>query len=1090
MAISKRIQIKNLTIILMIAALFICTNIVWAETDGQSMSTEGISLISIKTANSTFRIIPWDQPEVAVKPSNEGSIELLKMEKNDDRIEIEAAKSSSDNITEFNVSMPEDMNLEITSANGSIYITDIKGMKKIETSNGNVELNNVVGSVSAKTINGNIIADIRFDEKSDFNTINGAIEIRVKDEFSVPISANTVAGNITMILPDGYSAELEASTLSGQIFNELPLEGGPDGHSLKGKLFNGGPPLKLKTVSGIISIKSAQAKASPLPKQTGQSNVKTGEIKTKKIDKSSLPIIEAIRTLDPPVIDGRLDDKSWKNAGKIENFVWADGIGEPFEATEAYLLWDDRNLYIGIRCYESNMDNIKISVTEKDEEMWNDDNVQILIKPTPETETTYYHIAVNPIGTVFDQEVSRVEIERRRTIESGLGMKWNSGGIFNTDIRENFWTIEASIPLSSLTKNQPQEGDTWRFNLHRMEQQRKEYTYWSPTYFTPDWPHVPSRFGELEFSGMLSLTEAPAEPLAPSESGSTIADIIVEGNNKLSQDEIEEALKLNIGDVADVDTLSRAKQRLESLGWFQNIGMDLIKNDEGVKLIVKVTEKEIISPSAVVVEGATVFSREELVKYFNLTPTRTTTQDVAIKCKLISEIYKSKEYEMATAKYSVVSNVLNISIDEGRIDKIEIYGNNKIPTKEIEESLNLKPGMPYVRYEINDAINAMRAKLPYFRSVNWNPSRTQDGLNVVRIEVKEDSLIKTGHNGIVEFNRVHGLQLGMKPEVKSTYWESRVYFGFSYGFSSEIWNYQFGAEKSWFREHKSTIGLDVHKMTDTNDRELISDAENFIAEAILGEAFRDYYQREGFEASISQEIPLFTKLSFVSAKYRDDDYSSLFKTDDWSLLNRSYSDEDNGRRNKDIKYKRENPPILEGRMKSVIGECAIDTRNSKDDTTNGWYNTFSVEYAGNKLGGDYDFTIYQANIRRYNRISGNQLFAFRVKAGTADRELPELHPKKFYLGGIGTLRGYEYKEFSGDKMLLVNAEYWLKAGLNFVFFIDSGYAWNYDYDAMVKDMKTDIGIGIGTEGLMVYIAKPTEKENRETVVSIRISRMF
>ena len=1102
MAILKKKQLNIRIIIAVIVAMIISTVYVWAESDGQVISTEGVSVIAIKAANNTFRIVPWDRSEVMVKALSdvkqpgEGTTEIQKMDKNGDRIEIEA-KASSPTLIEYEVSMPEDMNLEIKSMNSSIYVTDIRGKKTIETFNGNVELNNVVGSVSAKTFNGNILADIRFDEKSDFVTVNGSIDIRVKDTFSVPISITTVSGSITMTLPDGYSTDIDASAVSGQIISDLPLDGGQDGHSLKGKLFGGGPPLKLKTVSGSINIGLDQTNASPKPspEQSEKPTAKTEETNVTKIDKSALPDIEVIKTLDPPVIDGRLDDKTWKSAGKIENFIWADGIRKPHEATEAYLLWDDQNLYIGIRCYESNMDKIKISNTEKDEEIWDDDNIQIIIDPTPETETDYYHITINPIGTTYDQEISRADIERRRTIESNLGKKWNSEGAFSTDIRDNFWTVEASIPISSFTKIKHQEGDVWRLNLHRIEQQRKEYTYWSPTYFAPEWPHVPARFGELVFSGIPSLVEAPIESLEPSEpeSSSTIADIIIKGNNRISQDEIIDTLKLKIGDLADVDSLSRAKQKLESLGWFQNIGMDLVKNETGVKLIVIVLEKEIISPSAVVVEGSTVFSREELVKYFNLAPTKTTTQDMTIKCKLIAELYKSRGYEMVNAKCSVLSNVLTISIDEGRIDKIEVYGNNRIPTKDIINYLNLKPGMPYKKDDINNAINTMRSKLPYFRSVNWNPSRSADGLNIVRIEVHEGNLIDTSHNGIFEFDRVHGLQLGLKPEVKSNYWGSKVYFGFRYGFSSEIWNYQVGAEKSWFRDNKGAAGIEVHKMTDTNDRELVSDAEHFIAEAILGEAFRDFYQREGYELNFSQELPFAAK---IGLKYRDDEYSSLSKTNDWSLLNRSYAEEEESRRNidNDVKYKRDNPPILEGRMKSIIGECTIDTKNSKKGATNGWYNTFSVEYAGNELGGGYDFILYQANIRRYNRISGNQYFTFRVKAGTTDRELPELHPKKFYLGGVGTLRGYSFKEFEGDKMVLINAEYWLTSWIDVVFFVDSGYAWNYNSEAMVKDLKTDVGFGIGMGsidgGFMVNVAKPIEEGNQKVVVSVRLSRMF
>jgi hemolysin activation/secretion protein len=28
------------------------------------------------------------------------------------------------------------------------------------------------------------------------------------------------------------------------------------------------------------------------------------------------------------------------------------------------------------------------------------------------------------------------------------------------------------------------------------------------------------------------------------------------------------------------------------------------------------------------------------------------------------------------------------------------------------------------------------------------------------------------------------------------------------------------------------------------------------------------------------------------------------------------------------------------------------------------------------------------------------------------------------LGGISTIRGYDYKAFTGDRMVLINAEYW------------------------------------------------------------------
>ncbi|HGE70911.1 TPA: hypothetical protein ENX78_08760 [Candidatus Poribacteria bacterium] len=1087
----KQIKTTERLFIIVIIIMLVCA--VYAKSDEGTISVEGVSTIAIKVFNNSVSIKPWDRPDIVAKATSkiedESIVEFSKIERKTDRLQLEMPKTTD--LKEFVIYIPEDIGLDITSMNGSIYIYGIKGKKKIEAFNGNIEIKDAVGSVSAKTFNGNIIADIRFDDKSDFTTVSGYIDILITDSFSVPLSLNTVSGSITLNLPEGYQADLDASAISGQIACDIPLDGGAEGRSIKGRLYGGGPLLKLRTISGNISIRPAQIVSISDSKQiTDLKDKPKSAKKSQIIDKSILPQIKVMKTLDPPKIDGHLDDNSWKNASKIEDFVWADGIGKPFEGTEAYLLWDDQNLYIGVRCFESNMSQIKITHTERDNWLWEDDNVQLLINPTPNNSSDYYHIIINPIGVIFDQEISNVQPERHKTIESKLGKNWSFGGEVDTDIRDNFWTVEISIPFSSIAKVKPQTNDLWRFNIHRIEQRRKEYTYWSPTYFTADWPHVPARFGELVFCTERQETQELSQSPVETPSEAKIVEIVIDGNNKISQESIIEALKLKIGDIANLDTLSRAKMRLNSMGWFQNIGMELVKNENGVKLLIKVTEKDIISPSTVVVNGCEFFTKEEIIDFFNLKPAKMTSQDVAIKCKLISDLYVSKEYEMATVKFSFNEDVLDIEIDEGRIGKVEIIGNKRIKTKNIVDALDIRPGMTYKKSDINNAINVMRSKLPYFRRVTWTSEKAVNGLNVVRINLEEGNFVEHTLKPIVEFDRVHGLSLGIRPGLESKYWGTNAYFAIRYGFSSKIWNYQFATEKSFFQNNKMTFGLDIHRLTDTNDRELVSDNEHFWAEFLLGEAYRDFYQREGYELNISQKTPILAQLGL---KYRDDEYQSLKKTEDWSILNRSYDE-----KYKDIGYKikRNNPPILEGRMKSVIAECAFDTRDQR--TINGWYATLSAEYAGGQLGGDYDFKIYQANIRRYTRLSGNQFFLFRLKAGTADRELEVDHPKRFYLGGIGTLRGFWYKEFEGDKMALINTEYWIRTGtfgLGVSVFMDSGYAWKYDEEMKVSDLKTDIGIGIAlgsppSEGLILYIATPIDEKGRDTIVSFRLNKMF
>ncbi len=1107
------------------AVLLICTATAEARVMHQqqiekSLSADGVSLLAVKAVSGDVRISSWEQPEVLVKAfkkvragSSEKAqeysdkIEII-IERIDDRIEVTTKQSllrsflaQTSISVEYDIFVPENIDLDIECVDGSVYVAGNRGTERISIIDGNIELKNIVGSVSAKTINGNIHVEALFDAESSFSAMSGFINIHIGDDFSVPISARAVSGYINVTVPEGFPANVDASTLSGRASCDFPFDGLVKDRSLRGAIFGGGPLLKLRAIDGNVAIRAPEGWIEPL-REPEQEHIRIK--REEPPEELELNHVEVVKTLDSPIIDGRLNDKCWKSAGKIEGFVWADGVEKPHEPTEAYLLWDDRNFYVGIKCYESHMDTVRISNTEADKEAWQDDVMQIFIDTTPETRRDYYHIAVNPIGTVFDQEISRADVVNRTIQESRLGIKWDSGGLIDTDMRSDSWTIEAGIPFSVL-KTDPKEGDVWRFNLYRVEQRRGEHTYWSPTFAKAEWPHVPDSFGEVAFITVRLVAKTPEEKPVPSEAALTIADIAIEGNDEISQDEILDALGLKPGDLADVELLSQAKLHLESLGWFEHVSMDLIENDKGVDLIVKVIEKEIISPSEVQIRGSVLFTAEQLMEYFNFGTLRTTIEDVGTKCKLIEQLYTARGYEMIAVSHSIVSNVLIIDVDEGCIDKIEIRGNRKVRTKEIIESLDLDPGMSYKRDEIDKAVYTMQARLPYFRKVTWEPGRSDDGLNVVYIDVKEDDLVKGKLDGESGFDRVHGFQLGLKSELKSTYGMAKGYCEFSYGFSSKIWNYQFGMEKSWFRGHESTIGIDVHRLTDTNDRELVSNAEHFIAEAILGEAWRDFYQREGYELKFGQKFNLFNRFDL---KYRDDEYTSLEKSNDWSLLNRSYDDDDwfeefrwAGSRSREIyrldedeKYKPENPPIKEGRMRSLIAEYTIDTRNSKKNPTSGWLNTFSAEYAGRKLSGDFDFNRYQMNIRRYNRLSGNQFVTFRVKAGKTDRALSEDHPRKFRLGGIGTLRGYRFKAFSGDKMVLINAEYWITThwppGLGLVFFVDSGYAWSYDEEMSMDDMKTDLGIGFQLGGLRVNLASPVGERENPTVLSVRIARMF
>src|SRR5437762_11901049 len=75
-------------------------------------------------------------------------------------------------------------------------------------------------------------------------------------------------------------------------------------------------------------------------------------------------------------IDGDLSDPGWKNAAKADNWVeGSPGNNIPAKIrTTAYLTYDDRYFYIGIRCEDPDPKKIRAPYVERDNVIGTDDN--------------------------------------------------------------------------------------------------------------------------------------------------------------------------------------------------------------------------------------------------------------------------------------------------------------------------------------------------------------------------------------------------------------------------------------------------------------------------------------------------------------------------------------------------------------------------------------------------------------------------------------------------------------------------------------------------------------------------------------------
>ena len=166
---------------------------------------------------------------------------------------------------------------------------------------------------------------------------------------------------------------------------------------------------------------------------------------------------------------------------------------------------------------------------------------------------------------------------------------------------------------------------------------------------------------------------------------------------------------------------------------------------------------------------------------------------------------------------------------------------------------------------------------------------------------------------------------------------------------------------------------------------------------------------------------------------------------------------------------------------SVTTSVARDTRDNYWDPHSGNKNSLSVEYADSFLGGNNAFVKSITDTSWYFPVVLDTTFLihgrFGIGKGLRGHDFPV--NEKFYVGGIYTIRGFDYGRastlctFSGcsptgdllgaDKELIFNIEYIIplvkEARINGVLFYDAGSGFAKDESVRLSELRTSVGAG-------------------------------
>jgi DUF4097 and DUF4098 domain-containing protein YvlB len=122
--------------------------------------------------------------------------------------------------------------------------------------NGDVRANDMGRFVRASSVNGSVHVSTK--SWAEVSSVNGSVEARMGSaNWTGTLKIDTVNGSIRLELPGDASTDVSFKSVNGNLDSDFPLtvQGNFGGHSLRGRIGNGGRELKLETVNGSVQLR-------------------------------------------------------------------------------------------------------------------------------------------------------------------------------------------------------------------------------------------------------------------------------------------------------------------------------------------------------------------------------------------------------------------------------------------------------------------------------------------------------------------------------------------------------------------------------------------------------------------------------------------------------------------------------------------------------------------------------------------------------------------------------------------------------------------------------------------------------------------
>jgi len=505
--------------------------------------------------------------------------------------------------------------------------------------------------------------------------------------------------------------------------------------------------------------------------------------------------------------------------------------------------------------------------------------------------------------------------------------------------------------------------------------------------------------------------------MAWAQNGPPIVAIRVEGNNNINSQLILSAVSISLKEPFNQEKIKSDIKSIFDLGYFTKVWVDTKQYPDGIELIFKVEENQVLKE--IEVQGNTQMSTEEIRSAMILVPGQVMNWKIFQNdLDRIKALYSNNGYMITAIGGTDFTSdgILKFTIHEGIVEQIKIEGTEKTKDYVILRELSFKTPTKFDFSEIKKSMRAVY-NLGFFDDISMKIEPGSDPNNVIIVIKVIEKL--TGEAGLgVGYNTEDGW-LGFIRYQESNFGGNAQKLELRYEFGSRTL-YRLYFEEPWLFDTPTYFSLSVYdqirERKNREEGEIIGryEEERVGGQVAFGRRFSDYWR---WRLSYKTENIMLTAL-------------------EGEVPNRG------------------------GLTNSLTPMIIYDTRDDVFNPHSGWYGIAQAEIAGRFLGGDNNYNKYILDIRNYIDTGQDTVLALRLMGGIADTTLPEY--EKFSVGGVNTLRGYDLSEFEGEQMLVFNAEYrWdIADNTQLVFFGDAGYAWALDEPIRFDDIKFGYGVGL------------------------------